>query len=139
MNWREVIPGMWEIDLPGGATDHEDVIFAVVTNDKLQLTRMHSMSYNNHEGRNEPRETSGRLVRVLVIDPDPKMKPEHALIYNGGEWFTDRTNEEIWMGLALPELLEKHNKEVRKSFGLDPIRVGDLVKEIIRVWPRTDR
>lgn len=71
-----------------------------------------------------------RIVRVFVTDPDADLPLDNCILYQGKEQLTDATDNEIFLTLGIPELLNSHNA-VRRSLELKDIRARDLRMAIV--------
>jgi len=76
-----------------------------------------------------------RIVQIYVADPDDQVPLDKALLYKGDPFLTDLTDQELWYGIGLPDLLKTHNdyritvvnKKVKeRTENLETIRIKDL-------------
>ena len=86
-----------------------------------------------------------RLVRVLVVDPDPNLDVNDMFLYKGEEQLTDLDNQELFYTLSMMDLLKKHNEKREKTIDkastkksgkdvfLEPIRISNLKMVVIEV------
>ncbi len=86
-----------------------------------------------------------RIVKVYIVDPDPNLPIEQALIHQSEEKFTELTDQELFFGLNINPLLEKHNDQRRKTVNknatargdkeifLEPVRIRDLKMVVVDV------
>jgi len=86
-----------------------------------------------------------RLVKVLVVDPDPKLDVELAVLVNTPEKITDLDDQELFFELDIKHILDNHNdvrttfidKKASKKSGeteyLEPIRIRDLKMLVITI------
>lgn len=82
-----------------------------------------------------------RLVKVFIVDPDPKVPVGKRLLYRTEEILTDLTNQELFFDIDIKDILEKHNayritvedKKANKDkpVMLEPIRVRELRMQVI--------
>lgn len=86
-----------------------------------------------------------RIVRVFVIDNTESLNLEDRILYSGEEKITDLTDQELYYGIPMKELLDKHNakraatidKKASERSGkdvmLEPIRIRDLSMRIVTI------
>lgn len=86
-----------------------------------------------------------RLVRVIIIDPDPRIEAEDSLLHKGKELLTELDNQELFYELNIKELLDKHNASrsatedkkaslaAGKKVYLEPVRIRDLVMSVVEI------
>lgn len=82
-----------------------------------------------------------RSVRVYLVDPDKKLNGydlKERILYQGEEFLTDGTDEELFYAIPIMDLLKKHNekreatvdkdatRKAGKDMFLEPIRIRDL-------------
>lgn len=78
-----------------------------------------------------------RIVQVFIVDTDDNLKGEGAILYQGGQKFTDLTDQELFFELDMKKLLQQHNTDRAKVINkkestpdkpvyLEPIRIRDL-------------
>jgi len=80
-----------------------------------------------------------RIVKITVVDPDPKVPADHSLLFMSEGWFvTDCNDDELKMQLDIVSMFSRHNayreqvvdKEASKGRAqnvyLDPINIRDL-------------
>jgi len=86
-----------------------------------------------------------RLVRIMVVDPDTRLKPGQSLLYLSEKPFmTDADSDELRSEINMKALLEEHNRlrgtiedksESRKFekqvFLEDDLEIRDLVFHVI--------
>jgi hypothetical protein len=92
--------------------------------------------------QNQGVQTVGRrLVQVFIIDPDERMPLDESILHQSNDPFlTDLTDQEIFYGLHIAEMLSGHNERRAETLDkkatnqnhhgenvyLEPIRVRDL-------------
>lgn len=101
--------------------------------------------YNPCETMPNPTPPTRRLVQVFIADPDPNVPLKAALLYKGELIFTDATDQELYFGVPVVDLLDKHNlaragwldreatKRAGKDIFLEPARVRDLRMVVVNV------
>lgn len=115
------------------ATKDEGAVWLCVTGDK----KGDSDVKRNEEGKK-------RLVWVAVVDPHPDLDSVSSVVFLADmPYVTDDTDQEIWMGLDIQEILDAHNavrvtmldKEATRTAGrdifLEPARIRDLSFAVI--------
>ena len=73
-----------------------------------------------------------RIVQVMVVDPDPKVPLDLAVLHHGEQMVTDSTDEELFFEMDIQDLLKQHN-ERREEAKLPPVRIRDLKREVLTV------
>ena len=85
-----------------------------------------------------------RLVIVLIVDPDERVPVEKSVLYRSDIFLTDETNEEIYFGLNMAQMLKDHNEKradiededkstVEKPRFLKPARISDLSWTVVEL------
>ena len=86
-----------------------------------------------------------RIVRVIIVDSHNDVPSESAVLYMGDEFFTDKTDQELFFDLPVNELLKAHNekrvtfKDKNLSRGkdkpefLEPARIRDLDMVVLTI------
>lgn len=76
-----------------------------------------------------------RMVQMYVVDPDEQVPLDKSTLYKCDPFLTDLTDQELWYGINLPNLLKGHNdyritlvnKKVKeRTEFLEVIRIKDL-------------
>ena len=73
-----------------------------------------------------------RIVQVLIVDPDPNVPLEMAILHHGKQMVTDSTDEELFFELDIQDLLKQHNAR-REEAKLPPVRIRDLKRHVMTV------
>lgn len=86
--------------------------------------------------------SSRRIVKVIIIDPDDRVPLDKCILYSGDEKLTDLTDQELFFEVEIKSLLDKHN-EYRKTVvdktvkerteNLDAIKIRDLRMVVVDV------
>lgn len=83
-----------------------------------------------------------RLVRVIIMDPDPRVPLEKCKLHDSGEFMTDLTDQELFYDIDLGAKLKAHNdyrvslvdKTVKeRTDWLEPVRIRDLCMSVTTV------
>ena len=74
---------------------------------------------------------SMRLVRIILIDPDERLPIDQRVLVSVDEKWTDLTDVELRDELQISVALRKHNDMRERSYQLKPIRIRDLVMQVI--------
>jgi len=85
-----------------------------------------------------------RLVQVVIADPDRRVRPEIALIYQGPAMFTDATDQELFFELDIMSKLAAYNNERTKipdktlstkdrEVFLEPAKIRDLKMIVVNI------
>lgn len=85
-----------------------------------------------------------RIVQVFIVDTNPSLPADKAILYRGEQQFTDATDQELFFALDVAGMLKKHNemrvtlkdKKLSKADGivyLEPARIRDLTMNIVDV------
>lgn len=81
-----------------------------------------------------------RLVKVFIVDPNPNVPPERAVLFEGQQTLTDLTDQELFFEIDLKGALERHNayrvglvdKTIRdREQKLEPVRIRDLAMRVV--------
>lgn len=86
-------------------------------------------------------ESTTRLVKVFIVDPNQNVPLEKRLIYRGDETVTDLTDQELFFEIDIAGLLKTHNEyrvtvedkkaNKDKPVMLEAARVRDLKMQVI--------
>lgn len=86
-----------------------------------------------------------RLVQVFIADPHPDVPLESAMLHRGEMQFTDASDQELYFGIPIMNLLTKHNdarktwldKEATKRAGkdifLEPAKIRELRMVVVTI------
>lgn len=89
--------------------------------------------------------SSRRLVKVLIVDPDDRLPLGECVLMNGNEFMTDLSDQELYFEYDVKAMLDKHNKkregivdekwlrEEGKKRNLEPIRIKDLSMSVVTI------
>jgi hypothetical protein len=83
-----------------------------------------------------------RFIRVIIVDPNENIPLADAVLYDGGEKFTDLTDQELFFESNIQDSLKKHNEKRvkirdkkikdREEF-LEPARIRDLKMTVVNI------
>lgn len=93
------------------------------------------------KAKKEPQMPGRRVVRVFIIDPDPKVALEKSVLYKGEEILTDGSDQDLYFDIDVKALLDEHNKyrtstedETDKDKKkLKPIKVSNLIMQVVNI------
>lgn len=89
--------------------------------------------------------TKGRIVKVLIVDPDKNVPLKDSFLHKGEDELTDLNDQELFFELDIKSLLTKHNEKrsqmldksatekLGKDVKLEPARVRDLRMIVVTV------
>lgn len=92
--------------------------------------------------------TKLRVVRVFLVDPDDRLPVDKRILYKSDEMITDATDQELFFGIDVKNLIDAHNKMRAKTewehrgkskTGLKEIRIRDLVMSVTTLAEFTGR
>lgn len=76
-----------------------------------------------------------RIVQIYVADPDEQVPLNKALLYKSEPFLTDETDQELFYGINIVDMLKKHNefritiqnKKIKERVeNLEPVRIKNL-------------
>ena len=129
--------------IPWDGTGHRGPVGPIGGAEPPGGTQWETFEYDSSSIKIKEERMNRRFVRVLIVDPDERIRAEDALLYVGKSHLTDMTDEEIFLALDLGTLLAKHNavretildeEETRKrgkDVYLPPIKIRDLAKRVV--------
>jgi hypothetical protein len=91
------------------------------------------------------KDSSLRIVRVIIADPDPNLPLENRVLHDSKEITTDLDDRELFFEINIKEKLDAHNavraktidkdasKEKTKDVFLEPLRIRDLKMTVVTV------
>lgn len=93
---------------------------------------------------NTTRETrvQRRIVKVIIMDPNPNVPLDDCVLYRGEEQLTDLTDQELFFEIDIKTLLASHNEKRVKMVDktvkdrveyLEPARVSGLKMLVVNV------
>lgn len=83
-----------------------------------------------------------RMVQVFIMDPDPAVPLNDAMVYRGDQHLTEATDQELFFELPMKQLLDEHNarrskvinkKVLDRTEYLEPTRIGNLSMVVVNV------
>jgi hypothetical protein len=86
----------------------------------------------------EASDSSKRIVRVYVVDPNPNVPIEDSLLYKMDEQFTDKTDRELYFDIPIKDLLKKHNAKRERITDKDgkflkAAKIRDLKMVVVKI------
>jgi hypothetical protein len=100
---------------------------------------------STHESESTMPATTRRIIRVYIADKDENVPLEKSVLHTGKEELTDLTDQELYFGIPVKQLLDDHNtfrKTLRdkkaseragKDVFLEPIKIRDLVMTVVTI------
>jgi hypothetical protein len=126
---------------PAGTGDVDPLFRQLWEDSQRYRTYLHGMaqtlsvgnSYSHPMKEDAMAQKQGRrIVQVVVVDPDPNVPLEMAVLHHGKQMVTDSTDEELFFEMDIQDLLKQHN-ERREEAKLPPVRIRDLKREVSTV------
>lgn len=108
-------------------------------------------AFKEHEARKqEPTSMAAkaelRIVRVFLVDPDERVPIDKRVLYRSEEIITDNTDQELFFGIPVNDLLKDHNafratveweektsEGTKTKTGLKEVRIRDLFMSVTTI------
>jgi hypothetical protein len=87
-----------------------------------------------------------RVVRVFLVDPDERVPIDKRVLYRSDEMTTDATDQELFFGIPVNDLLKDHNamrasveweektsEGTKSKTGLKDVRIRDLIMSVTTI------
>jgi len=136
------LSGTWTPDATVAATNVARALGGSFSNTQYQQLFAPQEQKAQPKKEKKVAKDSRRLVEVIIVDPDPNVPLEQAVLYQGERKLTELDDQELFFELDIKQLLADYNakrtKIVNKSVKerteyLEPARVRDLKMVVVNV------